>query len=563
MHENLVVDDPPILAQLFNSYFSSIGSRIVGAVAQPSVDFRTYLSGDYMNSFYLNPVTADLVSRTISGMKSKSCQLDEIPMSVLKSLNFLLSPVLSFIINLSFNTGIFPDRFKTARVVPISKGGDSTDVSNYRPISLLSNYSKIFERIVHSQLIGYFESKDIFFSHQYGFRSNKSTLQAILHMLQEIYNTLDDGNLYFSMFLDLKKAFDCVSHEVLLTKLYHYGIRGTPHDWLRSYLTDRKQFVSLDDCNSNLSNISCGVPQGSILGPLLFLIFVNDLPNCDGFFDYTLFADDTSISCKFPRDSLNNVHLDINTHLSSVTNWLAANRLQLNVNKTKYMVFSYSNNFNLQPINICGGVVDCVRSLRYLGLVLDNNLNFSKHIESLSLGISRNVGVLSRVSHFLPPKVLKCVYFSIVHPHFVYCIEAWYGTSKYLTNRLFSLQKRAVRLLVGADYFDHTDPIFRQLKLLKLDDLYIFSLACYVYKSINIPNYDALLQEYINQHTNQHIHFTRNAPLITLPLYTRSKSQFSLFYSGCKVWNEVDPSVTSSSSLASFKFGFKIGIFEL
>ena len=146
---------------------------------------------------------------------------------------------------------------------------------------------------------------------------------------------------------------------------------------------------------------------------------------------------------------------------------------------------------------------------------------------------------------------------------FVYCIEAWYGTSKFMTNRLFILQKRAVRLIVGANYLDHTDPIFRHLKLLKLDDLYIFRLACYVYKSINIPNFDVLLLEYISQHTNQHIHFTRNAPLITLPLYNRSKSQFSLFYSGCKIWNELDPSVGSSSSLASFRFRFRVGIFEI
>ena len=207
-------------------------------------------------------------------MKPKSSNLDEIPVYVIRKLSNVLSPILSTVINFSLVSGKFPTFLKTARVVPLHKSGDPEDLINYRHISIFNNFSKIHERVVHSQLLSYFSQKDIFFKHQYGFRPNKSIPQAVLHLLHNIYSSLDDDNLYFTMFLDLRKAFDCASHEILLDKLYFYGIRGITHDWFRSYLTQRKQYVSTNGTNvrSSCENFEYGVPQGSILGPLFFYI---------------------------------------------------------------------------------------------------------------------------------------------------------------------------------------------------------------------------------------------------------------------------------------------------
>ena len=181
------------------------------------------------------------------------------------------------------------------------------------------------------------------------------------------------------------------------------------------------------------------------------------------------------------------------------------------------MIYSYKNSHTLQPIRICNGSVECVKSFRYLGLILDNNLCFGDHIEAVSHRVSRSIGVMARVSSFMPVDVNKSIYYSIVHPHLVYGIEAWYGASKYLRDRLFTLQKRVVRTILGAPYLAHTDPIFDQLGLLKVSQLYTYNLACYVFKCINISGFDRLLHAYIVAHCNEHNHRTRNRNLITLP----------------------------------------------
>ena len=347
------------------------------------------------------------------------------------------------------------------------------------------------------------------FKHQYGFRRNKSTTQAILWLLQNIYSALDDDNFYFTMFLDLRKAFDCVSHDVLLNKLYFYGIRGTPLESFRSYLGGRSQFVAINGMKSDCKSISCGVPQGSILGPLLFLIFVNDLPNCNVCFDYVLFADDTSISLKFPKCSLDTIHLHINQQLCSVSDWLNANKISLNISKTNYMIFSYTGDHTLHSVRINGGEIGCVRSARYLGLFFDNNLKFRNHVDMLSDRISKSIGQMSKVGHLLPRRVLVSIYYSIIHPYLNYCVEAWFNAASCVVNRLVILQKRSIRLLVGAHYLDHTDVFFNELKILKLKSLFVLNIGCYMFKCINLENYDDDLLLYINDNIDQHAYPTR------------------------------------------------------
>ena len=556
-HGGSVVTEYGAVARLFNDYFSSIGSQINCSVGNSVVDYRQYLKGNFINSFFFHPVSPDHIYRIISSLKNKSCDVNVIPTLIIKKLSVLLSPILSSLINRSLLSGQFPMIYKTARVVPIFKNGDSDNVNNFRPISILNNFSKIFEKVVHQQLLNYIENKNIFFKHQYGFRANKSTSHAIINLLRNMYNSLDNDNLYFTMFLDLRKAFDCVSHDILLDKLYFYGIRGTPHEWFRSYLNDRQQYVSIHGVKSDSRNVTCGVPQGSILGPLLFLIFVNDFPNCTEYFNFLLFADDTCLSLQFPRKDVGSIHNNINDNLYSVSNWLNANKLVLNTGKTKYMIFSYRNSFSFPSIQFNGTDIECVRSMKYLGVILDNNLNFNLHIDMISSKLSKSVGILTRVGNYLPSGTMLSLYYSIVHPFLSYCILAYYNAPQYLINRLIVLQKRAIRLIVGANFLDSTDRFFKQLNVLKLGSLFTCNISCYFFKCFNVPDFDEDLLLYITNSTNQHNHGTRHSSQITLPLFRKTKSQSSIFYTGCKIWNSIDENVKCRESLASFKYHLK------
>ena len=198
-------------------------------------------------------------------LKNKSCGIHGLPIKILKCTHDIFSPVLSRIINNSFSLGIFPDVLKVAKVTPIKKPGNSTSISNYRPISILPVISKVFEKIIHKQLYRYLENNSILFKYQFGFRTKKSTTHAILNFMQYLYNSLDKNNIVISLFLDFKKAFDCVNHKILLSKLEFYGVRGVALSWFSSYLSNRKQCTIIGNTESNLLSIGDGVPQGSIL----------------------------------------------------------------------------------------------------------------------------------------------------------------------------------------------------------------------------------------------------------------------------------------------------------
>ena len=549
-----ISDEPLFVSNEFNNYFSTVGSNIVSSINHSDgADFSRYLTGNYLHSFYFNPTTSLEVRKHIFSLKSKPCSIDQIPVSILKSLSNIISPILAKIVNDSMTNGHFPSSLKMAHIVPIHKSGSRNTVGNYRPISILSTYSKIFEKVVYSQLIKYLELKNILYSKQYGFRSNKSTTQAILNLLTKIYTTLDNGDLYFSLFLDFQKAFDCVSHEILLAKLYHYGIRGIPHQWFTSYLTDRKQCVAVNGGLSEPRDVLCGVPQGSNLGPLLFLIFINDLPTCTGYFDFCLFADDSTLSCIIPRSQIDNVHSEINLHLVHVHEWLSVNKIKLNCEKSKYVVFSYRDQFSIQPVFINNNIISNVTTIKYLGIHLDCNLTFNYHINHIAGKISKSIGMMDKISSFVPRNIMLSLYFSLINPYLTYCIEAWYNCAASSRNKLFVLQKRCIRCIMCADFHTNTELFFNQLNILKLSELHKFSLCIYIYKTLYIDNFDNSLYTYIDSNINNHLHNTRHSANITLPLYSRSKSQFCINYSGCNLWNQLQFETRNANSVEKFK----------
>ena len=238
------------------------------------------------------------LSTTVTGCtKKRSSDFEDISMDTVAKVVSVICKPLAHICNISFRTGVFPSKMKIAKVIPMFKSGTETDVTNYRPISLLPQFSKILEKLFLTRINSFLCANNILSSSQYGFRTNLSTSLAVMELIEEITNATDNKKLAIGVFIDLKKAFDTVDHRILIKKLEHYGVRGAASDWLKSYLSNRKQFVNIDGCSSELLDVICGVPQGSILGPTLFILYINDICNVSNLVKFILFADDTNVFC--------------------------------------------------------------------------------------------------------------------------------------------------------------------------------------------------------------------------------------------------------------------------
>ena len=554
-----IYDNETDIAQQFNSFFTNIGKNIADEIPDSHTDIHQYLKGNFLNSFYFTPVTQNEVSRLIISLKNKSGHIESYNNKILKYLSTEIAPILASIINNSFTSGIFPDSLKLAKVIPIHKEGDPTNLNNYRPISILPPLSKIIERAVYGQIYKYLEQKDILIKQQFGFRKNKSTVQAITDKLKYIYENLDSDRIVFSLFLDFRKAFDSLNHSLLLQKLHYYGFRGTVHNWFKSYLSNRKQFIQLNNITSDQQLITHGVPQGSILGPLLFFIFINDLPNASNLFKYTLFADDSTLSTTFPPNSRHTICNSINQELNNINSWLVTNKICINSSKTKYIVFSYGRNIDLPLIKIGNHKISATDNVKFLGIHLDPHLTFEHHIKYISNKIAKSVGILYKLNYYLPLNILKTLYTTMIQPYLLYGIEAYYGTYQTLTNKLFILQKKSVRAINKLPYNEHTNLAFKNMGILKLKDLFTYQIATFMYKTIYMSQNPDLSNELLR---NQDVHSyeTRQRNKLILPRITKHRSKNSILYQGVSVWNSIPVNVHENVSLSKFKNKLKENI---
>jgi len=311
----------------------------------PSSPFKTtdtnikkYFLPRQANSIFLSPTTPEEILSLINGLDSKkSCGHDDIPVRTLKLSKYLLAPLLSNVMNECICDGVFPNNLKIAKVVPLFKSGDSEIPTNYRPISVLTYFSKNFEKVLYRRLNDYFTKNSLLSQQQYGFRNNHSTSLAITDLYENLLRNLDNKLISCAVFLDLRKAFDSVNHSILLTKLEHYGVRVNVLKLIQSYLSNRKQYIQGGNIKSSLNSIISGVPQGSILGPLFFLIFINDLPKSNSM-KSILFAENTVLVQS--DNNLGKLQNSVNHEMTKVMDWLTASKLSLNISKTKYMLIT-------------------------------------------------------------------------------------------------------------------------------------------------------------------------------------------------------------------------------
>ena len=341
IHKVETLNDPVAVADTFNTYFTNVAANLIKKLPKnknPN-SFKRYLKNPTASSMFLNPTSPDEVNKLISNLDSnKATDFYNFPIKIIKNIKDIISEPLSQIYNKSFETGTFPQKLKTAKVTPIHKKGPKTFVENYRPISVLPIFDKILEKIIYKQLISFLNKQNILSENQYGFQKDKSTSLAILDLIQNITNSLNINNFSCNVFLDFAKAFDTVDHTILLNKMQHYGIRGQVYKWFHSYLTNRTQSVFISGAHSKLLNISHGVPQGSILGPILFLLYINDITTCSNTLKFTLFADDTSLLCENKTIAL--LETSLNNELKNVATWITSNKLSLNINKSNFILFS-------------------------------------------------------------------------------------------------------------------------------------------------------------------------------------------------------------------------------
>ena len=472
-----MVDDPQINAENANRYLANIGRETNNSVGRPINDPNYYLhkhTNRNPSSLLFSDVSQEQVIEVCKKFTPKTSKdAAGFQQNIILSDVDILAPVLAHLVNCSQSSGVFPESAKIARVVPVYKNkGDKRSFENYRPISLLPIFSKIIERLIYNKVFEFLVRYEILFESQYGFRSGHNTTHAALDFIRNIEDVIESRQYAIGVFCDLSKAFDTLNHDILLKKLEHYGIRDTALTWFTSYLNNRSQFVELNGHKSENLPLPTGVPQGSILGPLLFLLYINDLPSAADL-KYVIFADDSNLLIQ--GNNLDALSIKLNKELKGISDYFKANQLKLNAKKTKTVVFRKKNlpSEQTQPeIFLDGEKLGICEEAQFLGITIDSTLSWEKHCISVANKISRNNSVINRVKNLLPPPSLKLLYHSFIHPHVLYGLPAWGGCNAQNRKRIVNIQKRAIRTITKSYFSAHTEPRMKKLGLLKFEDLY-------------------------------------------------------------------------------------------
>jgi hypothetical protein len=532
------INDPIKVCNKFNEFFVGVGSSLASKIPDVNINPMQFMKQRVLNSIYLPCATESEILKIIISLKSVAAGYDEVGANILKlSLNNIISP-LTYLCNTSMEQGVFPNEMKLAKVIPLYKGGAMAEFNNYRPVSVLPTLSKVFEKVMYTRISEFLNETKSLFEYQFGFRKSYSSYMPMMILTDKLYKYLDEGKSAIGVFLDFSKAFDTVNHSILIEKLFHYGIRGNALEWLKSYLCNRSQFVVYNGYQSSVKIIDTGVPQGSILGPLLFLIYINDLINVCKYSTPLLFADDTNLF--FAETNINVLTANINEELQRVSTWLKVNKLSLNVNKTQYMYFTSKRKYQTELINIA---IDSVKinetkQSKFLGVVIDNKLTWKAHISYISNKVSRGIGILLKAKYILNSECLKNLYYAFIYPYLIYCNHIWGNTYVSNLKRLATLQKKAVRIITFSHFYHPSAPLFDTLKLFSLEKINMYVISCFMFRY-----HHGLLPSIFNDFfvCNRYIHNydTRLLNSLHIPKVTSNRSKFGIRFHGVKIWNSV------------------------
>ena len=538
LYKEKTITDLKDIANSFNEYFSNIGPSLSEKIDMSgnTMTYSDYLTNPAHSRFSFTPVSEKETLNIINNLKNKkSYGIDGISNVLLKSIaNEILKP-LTLIINQSLETGIFPDAFKTSKVTPLYKKGDKTDLNNYRPISILPTISKVFERVIHVQLYDYFCKNNLLCEQQYGFRSKHSTELATIKLVDFLVKSMDENKIPGAIYLDLSKAFDTLNFNILINKLKFYGITGTPLKLLENYLRNRHQFVAFKNINSDLQEIRTGIPQGSILGPLFFSIYINDLINSSNIFNYLMYADDTTLYFNLEDVDSVNMSDNINIHLEKINVWLKLNKLTVNVSKTKFMIFHKRRDTPQLDLLLNNIKIELVSNFTFLGIILDSSLSWKKHTKMIAIKISKIIGILHKLKYIFPKEILLIIYKSLIVPHLNYGLLLW---GVYLKD-IFLLQKKAIRLVTHNSYTSHTEPIFKEKGLLNLADMFLLNKLKFLHKIFhnNLPSY---FQTYWEHFTQSVVNYNLRSRILPVPRIYHVYAESLFVYQLVKILNDFE-----------------------
>lgn len=546
------VSDQLQIANHFSNYFLNAPINVIDNIP-PCLDNSIVDHFSLENSLYFYPSDVNEIKKIISSLKNKKPSLHDIPVKLFKLMIDTLSPLISSIFNICFFASEYPDALKIARVVPIfKKKGDPEDIEQYRPISVLSNLNKIFEKIIYNRLINFFNCNNIFSKAQFGFFKGKSTFHACYKILSYIQPIFTEKIKGVAIFIDFSKAFDTISHAVLLNKLYNYGIRGYPYYLVKSYLANRKQFVKVGKSSSVLTDCSFGVPQGSNLGPLFFNIYVNEIESIFPELKVVQYADDTVFI--LTGTNLNEIFHQANLSLIKFSNWCSLNTLAINISKTKFVLFSPGKHDIVPHMYINNSLVSQVNSYKYLGLTIDQNLKFNIHINELKCKAAQLAGVSYKIGKYLSYSSALSFYFSLVQSILAYHISLW-GSSSVSNFNSLSLQQNIIVRNLFCHHFpsaNNTSSLYKLTRILKLSELYKYNLSIISHQSLNSLKYPSITLELNNLQWSHGID-TRQVHPFRLPRSRVLPDLNSFIFQACRNFNYLPSHLREITSLPKFK----------
>ena len=579
-----------VIANKFNEYFSSLARNLnreayneMPITSFPS--FESFMSAPCKNSMFMEDCDANEINEIIRDFANGKSS--DIPIILIKRSCAIISPILSALINKGLSIGTFPKILKVGRITPVFKKGDKELIQNYRPVSTLPVFGKIFEKVIYARLYKFFTSQGTLSGSQFGFRKGHSTAHAIQHSVNIIKDAHEDRKHVIGIFIDLSKAFDTLDHRILLSKLSHSGVRGVCHELLASYLSEREQYTTVLGEKSNNEFVEFGVPQGSVLGPLLFLLYINDIvnshrgTNCK----FVLYADDTNI---FVIDVSREAAVrTANIILESLNKFMKSNLLHINLGKCCHIYFEppchyrnrmyatcarsrpYIRKSDRPKIKMAGKVIDEVTETKFLGVIIDNKLSWLPHIANLYKKLKSATGTLNRIKCNIPDECRKSVYHALFESHMNYCISIFGGISNNHLEKLFSAQKHCIRILfgdfdayidkfmtcartrefksqiLGCEFYskEHTKPLFQKLNILAFPNVYNYQTCLETLKIIKYQLPSSLFERFTLSQRN-------NGTLLILP-----QKSVSFDFKGPQMWNVASKIIAKEYTLPNIKFG--------
>ena len=557
---NRKITEPQAVSETINEFFSEVGAKLAtNFTNHNNSEYKKYLNPPAPHSFLLYKLNEKEIKDTIKNLKnSNSSGHDHFSTRFIKLSAPILIPALEKIFNLAISTGVYPNNLKVAKVTPIFKKGDPSSVNNYRPISILSTINKIFEKILYTRLTKYINDFQLLYKYQFGFRKNHSTEHALIEITDQIRFSMDNNQITCGIFVDLSKAFDTVNHNILLDKLENLGIRGKALELFKSYLSDRVQYVNIDNCKSKTRPITCGVPQGSVLGPLFFLLFINDLPKCCPSGKVRIFADDTNVF--FHCNNIKEL-IEIGQRImNQLHTWFTANKLTLNTDKSTFTIFRTKRKIinNLpEYLEFSDFKIKRTSFVKYLGVIIDENLTWDNHINEICTKLKSLFHVFYNIRDYLSIDNIKTIYYTLIYSRIKYGITLYGQAGTKRLKRVQTLQNQLLKVLLGKKYRFPTDNLHRELNILKVKDITNQEILTFVhnYFANKLP---AAFDNYYKTFSNFSDRITRNSfTTIKIDDHNTNIAARSLKISGAKIWNDLRSDIKSLPNVKKFKNEFK------